>query len=230
MKHFTLLNFTFTLGLAQTLSAASLITGGHIDVPAFGYDSAGGFEPHFHNEGGPDGVIIDGVREENETEYEADELTVYVNPISTTTLGMNSYYWLPETETAAAANNVPFVGIGLEELNLADWVGGTVTLTLLSATGPGEFRLWQDDGFGGTIDYIDTLNSVTSFSIIPGSHTHYNWGFTQLGIYNLEFEISGVHVADGVQSASATFSYAIPEPSSAILGLSGLLLVFHRRR
>ena len=230
MKHINSLIFTLALGFTQPLSAASLITGGHIDVPAFGYDTVGGFEPHFHNEGGPDGGIINGVREENDTEYAPDELIVFVNPLSTTSLGVNSYYWLPETEAAAAANSVPFVGIGLEELNLADWVGGTVTLTLLSTTGPGEFRLWQDNGFGGAIDYLDTLNSVTSFSLAPGSHTHYNWGFTELGVYNLEFQISGTHVVDGPQSASAIFTYAVPEPSSALLGFSGLLLAFRRRR
>lgn len=230
MKHINSLIFTLALGLTQPLSAASLITGGHIDLPAFGYDTVGGFEPHIHNEGGPNGVIINGVREENDTEYAPDELIVFVNPLSTTSLGVTSYYWLPETEAAAAANNVAFVGIGLEELNLADWVGGTVTLSLLSATGPGEFRLWQDDGFGGAIDYLDTLNSVTSFSLAPGSHTHYNWGFTELGVYNLEFEISGTHVVDGAQSASAIFTYAVPEPSSVLLGLSGLLLAFRRHR
>ena len=230
MKHINSRIFTLALCLTQPLFAASLITGGHIDVPAFGYDTIDGFEPHFHNEGGSDGVIINGVREENDTEYAPNELTVFVNPLSTTSLGATSYYWLPETETAAATNNVPFVGIGLEELNLADWDGGTVTLTLLSATGPGEFRLWQDDGFGGAIDYLDTLNNVTSFSLTPGSHTHYNWGFTELGIYNLEFEISGTHADDDFQSAFAIFTYAVPEPSSALLGLGGLLLAFRRRR
>jgi hypothetical protein len=33
-------------------NAASYLTGGHIDGPAFGYDSLTGFEPHYHNEGG----------------------------------------------------------------------------------------------------------------------------------------------------------------------------------
>ncbi len=230
MKNITSLTIPFALGLSQPLFAASLITGGHIDGPAFGYDTAGGFEPHFHNEGGPDGAIINGVREENETEYEADELVVFVNPTSTTLLGATTYYWLPETETAAAANNVPFVGLGLEELDVDDWVGGTVSLTLLSITGPGQFRLWQDDGFGGAINYIDTESNLMSFNLAPGSHTHYNWGFTELGEYDLEFQISGTHQIDGAQSASATFTYAIPEPSSALLALSGLLYGFRRRR
>lgn len=230
MKHITALIVPLTLGLSQPLIAASLITGGHIDGPAFGYATVGGFEPHFHNEGGPDGVMINGVREENATEYEADELVVFVNPTSTTSLGGTSYYWLPETETAAAANNVPFVGLGLEELTLSEWVGGTVSLTLLSITGPGQFRLWQDDGFGGAIDYIDTDNSLLAFNLAPGSHTHYNWGFTELGVYDLEFQISGTHVSDGPQSGAATFTYAVPEPSSALLVLGGALFGFRRRR
>lgn len=230
MRHITTLTIPLALGLSQSLFAASLLTGGHIDGPAFGYDTLGGFEPHFHNEGGADGAIINGVREENETEYESDELVIFVNPTSTTNLGGITYYWLPESETAAAANNVPFVGIGLEELGVADWDGGTLFLTLLSLTGPGHFRLWQDDGFGGVIDYIDTVNNLTSFNLVPGSHTHYNWGFTELGEYDLEFQISGTHIADGAQSGSAIFTYAIPEPSSAILALGGVLFGFRRRR
>ncbi len=125
---------------------------------------------------------------------------------------------------------MPFLGIGLEELNLADWDGGTVSLTLLSITGPGAFRLWQDDGLGGQIDFINTETPKLTFDLAPGSHTHFNWGFTELGEYALEFEISGMHIDDLAQSGSATYAFAIPEPSTALLALGGLLLSFRRRR
>ena len=66
MKHITALTLPLALAISQPVFAASQLTGGHIDGPAFGYDTADGFEPHFHNEGGPDGAIIDGVRQETE--------------------------------------------------------------------------------------------------------------------------------------------------------------------
>lgn len=239
MKHITSLSIPLALALSQPLTAASLITGGHVDLPAFGYVSileaninpslTQGFEPHIHNEGGPDGVIIDGVREETATEYEPDELTVFVNPSSTVTLSATTYYWLPETESAANLNGVPFIGIGLEELNAGDW-NGLLTFTLLSINGPGQFRLWQDDGFGGANDFINTAASVLSFDIAAETHTHYNWGFTELGVYELEFQISGTHNVDGAQSGAAIFTYAVPEPSTALLALGGALLAFLRRR
>lgn len=219
-----------TLAMSLPLQAASLISGGHLDGPAFGYDSLDGFEPHFHNEGGADGAILDGVRITDETEYEPDELIIFVRPTSTTTLGLTTYYWLPETEGAAFANNVPFIGIGLEELNPLDWVGGTLTLTLLNFSGPGDFRLWQDDGFGGAVDFVDTDGGALSFDLAADSHTHYNWGFTELGTYQLEWGISGEHVTDGLQSGSGTFTYAVPEPSTAIFGAFGLLACLRRRR
>lgn len=230
MNQITAFTIPLVLGLSPVVHAASLLSGGHIDGPAFGYDTLGGLEPHFHNEGGADGAIINGTRVTAGTEYEPDELIIFVRPTSTTSIGATTYYWLPETEAAAFANNVPFVGIGLEELNPGDWVGGTLTLSLLSVSGPGSFRLWQDDGFGGEVDFLNPAASINSFTLAAGSHTHYNWGFTELGDYALEFEISGTHQVDGVQSASATYFYAVPEPSSALLLLGGMLAGFRRRR
>lgn len=212
------------------LHAASLLTGGHIDGPAFGYDTLTGFEPHYHNEGGPDGAVVDGIVQTTESEYEPGDLIVVVPETSTITVAATTYYWIPETEAAAAANGTAFLGIGLEELAAADWVGGTVTLTLLSFTGPGEFLLWQDDGFGGANLFLDTANNVNSFTLTAGSHTHFNWGFADEGLFGLEFGISGTHVADGLQQGSATFTFAVPEPSAALLAAFGALGLLRRRR
>jgi surface-anchored protein len=220
--------------------AASLVTGGHIDFPAFGYVSNAdvasdntltqGFEPHIHNEGGPDGAIIDGVRVEDEGEFEPDELILVGKRSSTIAVGSTTYFWLPETEAQAASQGVPFVGIGLEELAVADWVGGTLTLSLESFSGPGQLLLWQDDGFGGETIFLDTGNAITSFTLVAGSHTHYNWGFTEEGIYNIEFGITGNHVADGSQNGSAIYTFLIPEPSSFLLcAIAGLGLLRRKR-
>lgn len=230
-----------TLGLALpfTAQAASLLTGGHIDGPAFGYVANAevildplltqGFEPHFHNEGGADGAVVDGVRQTDESEYEPGDLIVVVPQLSVTTLNSTNYFWLPETEQAAADNGAPFLGIGLEELEPGDWVGGTVSLKLLSITGPGDFLLWQDDGFGGANIFFDSAGD--SLTLTAGSHTHYNWGFTEAGTYGLEFEITGTHVDDGVQSDSGLYTFqVVPEPTTAMLGALGSLALLRRRR
>lgn len=229
------------IGLPLSAGAASIVTGGHLDAPAFGYISAAeaalpgaegpqGFEPHIHNEGGPDGAIIDGVRQETEGEFEPGDLVIQLKSTVSTNVSGTDYFWLPQRETDAAANGLPFLGIGLEELTLADWVGGTVEISLESFSGPGEFRLWQDDGFVGVVDFINTATATASFTLAAGTHTHYNWGFTDNATFGLEFGISGEHVVDGVQSASATYTFAVPEPSTALLSLIGGGFLLRRRR
>lgn len=174
--------------------------------------------------------MIDGVVQPTESEYETDELIVVVPQISTITVSSTYYYWLPETETAAANNGTPFLGIGLEELDPLDWVGGTVTLTLLSISGPGDLLLWQDGGLGGPNVFLDSANNTMSFDLTAGTHTHFNWGFTELGLYGLEFEISGEHVTDGPQSGSATYTFLVPEPTTALLSAFGAIGLLRRRR
>jgi surface-anchored protein len=230
------------LGLILTAlpaSAATLyrLTGGHMDAPAFGYVSIAeqaadntltqGFEPHLHNEGGPDGSIINGVRETTESEYEPEDVTIVVAESSTTTLNSQNYYWLPQDENDAANNGVPFLGIGLEELDPSDW-SGSMTISLTSITGPGSFVLWQD-GFLNPAIFADSAND--SFTLAAGSHTHFNWGFTEKGIYELEFAISGTHIVDGLQTASGVYTFeVIPEPSTFLLGALGGLALLRRRR
>ena len=230
-----------TLGLILPISAqaASLLTGGHMDGPAFGYVSNAdvvldplltqGFEPHYHNHGDPDAAVVDGVAQSSESEYEPGDLIVVVPELSVTTLSSVNYYWLPETELDASANGTPFLGIGIEELAPSDWVGGAVSLKLVSISGPGDFLLWQDDGFGGANVFFDSAGD--SFTLAAGSHTHYHWGFTEKGIYELGFEISGNHVDDGLQSASGLYTFqVVPEPTTAMLGAFGALALLRRRR
>lgn len=218
------------LGIPAAVGAASVVTGGHLDAPAFGYETSSGFEPHIHNEGGASGAIIDGVVQTTESEFEPDEVAIRLRTGVVTNLGGTAYFWLPEGEGEASANSVPFLGIGLEELNPGDWIGQTVSISLQGITGPGEFRLWQDDGFGGAVDFINTAVSNTSFDLAAGTHSHFNWGFTEEGTYGLDFAISGEHVSDGSQSASATYTFVVPEPSTAVLGLLSCALLLRRHR
>jgi surface-anchored protein len=220
-------------------TAAIYLSGGHIDAPAFAYVSLAeaandptltpGFEPHLHNEGGPDGAILNGVRQEDASEYEPEEIIILIPQTSTTTLNSQTYYWLPENETDAAEQNAPFIGIGLEELDPDDW-DGSITIKLTGITGPGNFLLWQS-GFPAETLFLDSTDLNLSFMLTPGSHTHFNWGFTEIGLYELQFTIEGTHFDDGFQSATANYQFqVVPEPSTVLLGGLGLLALMRRKR
>lgn len=121
-----------------------------------------------------------------------------------------------------------FLASALEELDPLDWSGGSVTISLASISGPGNLAIWQD-GFPDPSIFFDSVGD--SVSLAAGSHTHYNWGFSTPGIYELEFAISGTHVADGLQNASAVYTFEIiPEPSAAMLGALGVLAMLSSRR
>ena len=227
----------FGIALTLPVSAASFLTLGHMDAPAFGYVSVAeaaldntltqGFEPHMHNAGGADGSTIDGVQVTDESEYEPGDVTIVVPEISTTTLNGTIYYWLPQDESDATNNGTPFLGVGLEELNASDWGNGVVRLAFRFVSGPGSVVIWQD----GVTPDIFFASDGDSRVLAAGSHTHFNWGFSALGNYELEFTISGNHEDDGIQRASGIYSFAVvPEPSTALLGALGALGLLRRRR
>lgn len=219
-------------------AATLFYTAGHLDGPAIGYVSATeaagdpmltqGFEPHLHNEGGATGAVINGVTQTTESEYEPGDVVLVVPDTSTIAFNSVNYYWLPQDETDASNQGVGFLGVGSEELDPADWTGGTITLTLTGFTGPGNITIWQDDSFGGATIFFDSAGD--SITIPAGGHTHFNWGFAALGDYELEFTVSGNHMDDGLQTASATYLFqAVPEPSSILLGGLGMVALLGRR-
>jgi surface-anchored protein len=115
-----------------------------------------------------------------------------------------------------------------------------VTVTLTGAAGSGitaggQFSLWQGsvtpNFFMSTFDGISGADSYTFADLTAEDHAHFNWAFTEEGIYDLTFEISGTHAGDGFKSATATYTFSvIPEPSSALLGAFGALALLRRRR
>ena len=226
------------IGLSLTAASASAatLTSGHVDAIGLGYEG-GELDPHSHVEGGVvDGVFLD------DQEYALGELIIQISATTTRAAGTEwnpigvasgeSYFIAPEVQVGGQ----PFVGVGLEELVASEWTGPiSITLTAASGSGitnGGKFSLWQDDivptFFMSTLGGIDASDVI---SVPAGDHVHYNWGFTKEGTYDLEFEISGTHVDDGVKTATATYSFSvIPEPSAALLGAIGALGLLRRRR
>lgn len=76
---------------------------------------------------------------------------------------------------SADEKGAPFIGIGPEEPDSVDWTGGVLTLKLSIVTGPGDFPLWQDDGYGRANIFFDSATYLDSITLFAGSHTHFNW-------------------------------------------------------
>jgi len=97
---------------------------------------------------------------------------------------------------------------------------GNINLRLLSITGSGPERggllgTWQDgSGFTprkigfNTSDGIDVSDEITILR--PGAHTHYNWAFTQPGVYEVNMELYGRFV-DGTDTTHPfTITFQVP--------------------
>jgi len=73
---------------------------------------------------------------------------------------------------------------------------------LMNMRGPADanFALWQADGIHPPVVFMSThkddITEKDVFYISAGSHVHMNWGFTQPGIYAVDFRISTVLACD----------------------------------
>jgi surface-anchored protein len=131
---------------------------------------------------------------------------------------------------------LPFLGFGTEELTASDW-SGNFTLSLKAVSGPGTFSIWGTSGFGAPDLKMSTVDDITASDrllLIPGSHGHFNVGFSAPGDYSVTLEASGTHLIDGFRTSDpATYRFqVIPEPSTWALALTGAgvgILALHRR-
>jgi surface-anchored protein len=235
MKHQLTLFLSILSLWGGSTQAASIYTSGHGD---FGIGYNGGFELHYHLHSG---AVVDGVALIADDEYDPGDLIVTVGNITEARpvgagynfigVAAGTQVWnLPQIENVS----LPFFGLGSEELDPLDFVG-SLTLKLTAMSGPGAFSMWDDNG-GSPISVFATSDGITgadSLVLTPGGHDHYNWTFTQWGLYELTFEVSGEHGLDGIGSDTATYSfYIVPEPSRAVLlvgSLIGLTLRRNRR-
>lgn len=204
-----------------TTKAVTFLTAGPYDAPAFEYTSGTGFEAEIHDE--TNAVALD----------PADH-TFQISNLSTTTFQTKNYYWIPSDETDAANNGVPFVGIGLEELDAADWMNSEIVINFsglnYSGPGTGNFILWTGSPTD-TVHFDSSDGAGDALTSLAGSHVHYNWGFSDIGTYEITFEVSGSHVTDGSQNGSQTYTFqVVPEPSSAFLAGLGALVLLRRKR
>jgi surface-anchored protein len=92
------------------------------------------------------------------------------------------------------------------DLRGADLPDRWFRMELLGVRGPagGEFSMWQADGVQPPIVYVSTLDGIGAddvYHISSDSHVHMNWGFTERGLYEVDFLISTVYRCDGSLTA-----------------------------
>ena len=101
---------------------------------------------------------------------------------------------------------------------------GAIESTLLevSGTGPergGDFYLWTSSGFGNLEFHYNTADGLTEADILgpipAGGHSHYNWGFSKPGTYQVRFRNEakfnpGQPHANEVTESEAILSFTVP--------------------
>lgn len=126
-------------------------------------------------------------------------------------------YWrLPKSQNPALL----FLSLGTEELDPADF-DSTISWSLVSVTGsgggsaPGVFSVWNVDDFGGVVPLMSTSSGAgtpNSLVVNAGGHSHFNYGFTSPGLYNVAFEATATLSAalgGGPVSGTAVYSFGV---------------------
>ena len=210
-----------TAGFTLILSAQSqtFISSGHVDI-GIGYEDKA-FDLHVHQE------------EPLDQEFAPGEAVFAVGPASAGVSPGGAYVsflgaagtpvWILPT---AEKEQLPFLGFGTEELTAADW-SGNITLSLKAISGPGTFSVWGVSGFGAPELKMSSVNGISAddrLLLVPGSHGHFNVGFSAPGDYRVTLEASGNHLIDGLRTSDpATYRFqVIPEPSTWALALTGV--------
>ncbi|RRJ97532.1 PEP-CTERM sorting domain-containing protein [Opitutaceae bacterium TAV4] len=234
---------------APQLAAQGVYTYGHGDIGVAYEDGA--LEPHWHLGGA---AVVNGAALGGDGgEFAPNEIvafgvdTLTVSSANATALGNLLGVSLGDSIYILGSDyDQPNLGWASEELDPADWTSAniSVTLNIASFTGPGQFalfRLDEDDASISSARFSTYNASATTgnnvLNVPIGGHTHYAFGFTEAGYYELDLTFSGTHATDGLVTTNGTFGIwvgttPVPEPATCaiLLGAAGLLFALNRVR
>lgn len=142
-----------------------------------------------------------------------------------TTSGSNLWV-LPKSKV----NGILFLGIGAEEIAAVD-LAGNITFTFQGLSGPagGVFSMWDFGSFGNLQPLITSASGYglpNALIIEAGGHSHFNYGFTTPGLYEVTFRATAnlaAALGGGEVSGMGTFKFGVfdtgspyPEPDPMV--------------
>lgn len=226
-----------------------VFTSGVADVTFF-YDSvADSFDVVFRSKGvntsatnltSPYGTPPGGVGGSAD-DYNFSTLTAVLSAAPTVNVGGTNFYVSPASGTGYATVDQPDVGIRTrfrENPGPVDqFATFRLTLDLGNSVLPSgaEVAIFRTDGdLSVTATQLNTATATLQSDWGVYGHEHWHWGFSELGDYNLVFNIQGLGGTEG-PTAVGTFELGfqvIPEPSSAAVALGAVAAaaVYLRRR
>lgn len=182
----------------------------------------------------------------NAGDFNFDTLNIHIGTTTTHTIGGTEYFLSPASGSSIFGPSDPGGGapdFGLRTRLREDFGSGNVyqfddfvfTLDLASSSLPGDFVLFNTDGFGNVdllrYDSTETNPNLDATWDIWG-HTHWNLGFSEYGDYTLVFDFygsGGPYGFDASPLGQTTLNFSvIPEPgvftlvTIAVLGALGL--------
>ena len=212
------------------------IADGHIDIGAAYEESADG-EGELHLE-----LHVHGATPAQDTHQELAKTIVRFDFTGENKSSLLSYQVWKSPHDATAG--MPFLGFGAEEVPPNIFTAGSLSLAVTGVsftgwtgqTSGGNFFLLQEDGSGEEILLYNSTNSnIGSVGLVAGSHDHGEWAFTEAGIYDITFQLTGT-LADTnnpnrALATTDTLRFEIvPEPSSGALLLVGMAALAAVRR
>jgi len=124
----------------------------------------------------------------------------------------SSLWVLPKNSTPGTL----FLGIGAEEIASTD-IDGPITFAFQSLSGPsgGVFSMWDFNQFGSLTPLVTSAGGFglgNFVTIAAGGHSHFNYGFTSPGLYQVSFLASATlasSLGGGSVSGTGTFSFGV---------------------
>lgn len=110
-----------------------------------------------------------------------------------------------------------------------------LSLNLANSSMPegAQFALFAPGSLGEILIRFETAEGITTADWEVWGHSHWHWGFSELGDYSLAFDIQGEFADGSFSSMGSTLVgfQVIPEPATyALLGLGCVGLLWVRRR
>lgn len=107
--------------------------------------------------------------------------------------------------------------------------GRWVKTSLLDVRGPGQFSMYQTGSFGTPTVWMSTAQggiTTSDATFLPaGGHAHYNWAFSQPGIYEVDVRASaflGANQTNPVSSAVTTYFFGVETQLSCPVAVASL--------